>query len=159
MDEHYETSQKVMKAIKILALEKLKEPYEAIDELVKNGFERFEAEQLWFLVPFAIARPLLSRLGIKDFPVEFDVDTIENERLRFNLGHQHIFTCALAVAEKSFNEEFLPKEVIQQIIFWSPEFLVVNNALSDGIDIKESQLFVSVFYSILSSKVWTKLSE
>ena len=150
----YETIENIIKATKIMALDNFKESEEVLQQLENAGFSRIDAEKLFFFIQLAFGRSFLLRFGIETIPNDFIVDTIDENQLNLSLQNEKFYNCAFAIAEKHFNEGYVPKEIFNKAALWSAELNAANSALKAGDEIRGGTLLTPKWYSTLKAKDW-----
>ncbi len=156
MTVNEEINKSVLNAVKILAMDKITQPEDAIKELTLFGFSPIEAEKFFFFIPLAFGRKILTILGMAAFPNECLIDTVDKKQFKIFLNDESIYICAVNMADKSFSENYLPVEIFQPVSLWSSELNVANEALKQGSDIKGGTFAIPIFFSTLKKEIWMK---
>ncbi len=149
-------NEKILEAIQIIGVSKATEPPKVIDELNKGGFIGVDAEKMFCFITFAFGRVFIPKLANVHFRDEIIIDSISNEKSRLNFSEQNIYKKSVSIAEATFNEGLLSKELFESVMMWSPEINAMNDALDQGEDIENAEFAVPIFFSSFETKDWIK---
>lgn len=115
----------------------------AIKLLVEEGFSNIAAALRVDLVPIAFGWALLKKMGVQQFPSEFDLsDTGE----KVHVSNSHVFTAALSIALDVFQNgytEMFSQRVVEMIITHSAEVDALNKALNSDPNLNLSEVTLS----------------
>jgi len=118
-----------------------------INQLTKEGMSKVAAGLRADLVPMAFGWGLLKKMGVNNFPSEFNL-TDTGEKVK--VSDSHVFTTALSFALEVFENgytEIFSKRVVEMLVSQSAEVNASNKALNDEpeLDLSEVSLSSSLF--------------
>ena len=89
----------VLQSLRAIARDDLTSEDEVVDALVLEGVNRITAEKLLALVPLALGRVLVSKLGITDFPPVFNLRMEHGSYAVLPIADEKIYQCAMRIGE------------------------------------------------------------
>lgn len=107
-----------------------------IAELQKTGMTIEDAEKAEIFIPLAFGRFFLQEMSAITFSNEATIINDCNEEIKINLNDEFIYTEAYKLAQKVIMEGGISHDELKALLLLSSEFDAYNNALLQGLDLK-----------------------
>lgn len=145
--KHEEALSLVTRTAQLFEEKQSNEP-DIIAALVGYGITPADARKLYLYVQSAFSWAVLKNMGVEKFGVDFQIRANDGSTFHVPVAGQQLFTTALALGisllQQGYTED-VTVSVFEAVVAKSAEVADANKALSDGVDLTESEI-MSTFY-------------